>query len=73
MNILNPSNHENNITRPDRNLRPREPLTPQTQLFQDLPETLPANRQEVASLDHTPESVTSREVIIMQKAQVGDL
>jgi len=35
----------------------------------DLPDTLPANRQEVASLDHTPESVTSREVIIMQKAQ----
>mmetsp|Transcript_9538 Transcript_9538/g.24243 ORF Transcript_9538/g.24243 Transcript_9538/m.24243 type:complete len:304 (+) Transcript_9538:293-1204(+) len=35
----------------------------------DLPDTLPANRKEVATLDHTPESVTERECIIMQKSQ----
>jgi len=35
----------------------------------DLPDTLPANRKEVATLDHTAESVLERECIIMQKSQ----
>lgn len=38
-------------------------------LFPDLPETLPANRSEVQTLDHTAESVLKREVYIYKKTK----